>query len=49
MEINSVHHNMGGLAIDTEARVMTIDGKVIKGLYAAGEVVGVKHGTNVII
>ncbi|WP_293655651.1 FAD-dependent oxidoreductase [Anaeromicrobium sp.] len=44
--IPGVHHTMGGLAIDTEARVLTIDGKVIKGLYAAGEVVGGIHGTN---
>jgi succinate dehydrogenase/fumarate reductase flavoprotein subunit len=37
---------MGGLAIDTEARVLTTDGQAIEGLYAAGEVVGGIHGTN---
>ncbi len=44
--IPGVHHTMGGLAIDTEARVLTTDGTVIDGLYAAGEVVGGIHGTN---
>lgn len=44
--IPGVHHTMGGLAIDTEARVLTADGQVIDGLYAAGEVVGGIHGTN---
>lgn len=44
--VPAVHHTMGGLAIDTEARVLTVDGQVIEGLYAAGEVVGGIHGTN---
>jgi urocanate reductase len=44
--VPSVHHTMGGLAIDTEARVLTTDGQAIEGLYAAGEVVGGIHGTN---
>ena len=44
--IPSVHHTMGGLAIDTETRVLTAEGQVIDGLYAAGEVVGGIHGTN---
>ncbi|WP_054954744.1 flavocytochrome c [Paenibacillus dakarensis] len=44
--VPSVHHTMGGLVIDTETRVLNTDGKVIDGLYAAGEVTGVIHGTN---
>ena len=37
---------MGGVTIDTEARVLNEKGEVIKGLYAAGEVVGGIHGAN---
>lgn len=44
--IPSVHHTMGGLVIDTGARVLDKQGKIIPGLYAAGEVTGVVHGTN---
>ncbi len=44
--IPSVHHTMGGLVIDTIGRVKDTDGNVIKGLYAAGEVVGGIHGNN---
>lgn len=44
--IPGTHHTMGGLAIDTETRVLTEAGVVIPGLYAAGEVVGGIHGTN---
>lgn len=44
--VPSVHHTMGGLVIDTKARVLTTEGKVIPGLYAAGEVTGVVHGSN---
>lgn len=39
-----VHHTMGGLVIDTEARVIGFDLKPIQGLYAAGEVTGAVHG-----
>lgn len=39
-----VHHCMGGVQIDEEARVLHIDGYPIGGLYAAGEVVGGVHG-----
>lgn len=42
----SVHHTMGGLKIDTKARVLDAGGKPIAGLYAAGEVTGCTHGTN---
>lgn len=44
--VPSVHHTMGGLVIDTETRVLDAKGQPIKGLYAAGEVTGVVHGTN---
>ena len=41
-----VHHTMGGLEIDSEAKVLNTEGQVIEGLYAAGEVTGGIHGTN---
>ena len=40
------HHTMGGARIDTKARVLDRQGRVIPGLYAAGEVTGGIHGTN---
>ncbi len=42
----AVHHTMGGVKINTEAQVVDIDGNVIDGLFAAGEVTGDIHGTN---
>jgi urocanate reductase len=36
----SVHHTMGGLAIDKEAHVLDKSGKWIQGFYAAGETAG---------
>lgn len=42
----AVHHTMGGVRIDTSARVIDLEGKVIPGLYAAGEVTGGIHGSN---
>lgn len=42
----AVHHTMGGLRIDTETRVLTKEGTVIPGLYAAGEVAGGIHAGN---
>lgn len=44
--VPSTHHTMGGVRINTKAQAMTADGKVIPGLWAAGEVTGVTHGTN---
>ena len=41
-----VHHTMGGLEINTKAQVLDANGKVIPGLYAAGEVTGGVHGGN---
>ena len=42
----AVHHTMGGLKINTEAKVLNKDGQWIEGLYAAGEVTGGIHGEN---
>ena len=44
--VPSTHHTMGGVRINEKAEVLTADGKVIPGLWAAGEVTGVTHGTN---
>lgn len=41
-----VHHTMGGVEVDTEARVLNTQGSIIPGLYAAGEVTGGFHGSN---
>ena len=42
----SVHHTMGGLKIDTKARVINKEGQIIRGLYAAGEIAGGIHAGN---
>lgn len=42
----AVHHTMGGVCINTNAEVLTADGKVIPGLFAAGEITGGVHGAN---
>ncbi|SHE75995.1 flavocytochrome c [Clostridium fallax] len=42
----AVHHTMGGIKINTNAEVLNKDGKVIPGLFAAGEVTGGVHGGN---
>lgn len=44
--VPSTHHTMGGVRINEKAEALTADGKVIPGLWAAGEVTGVTHGTN---
>ncbi|MDR1396401.1 MAG: FAD-dependent oxidoreductase [Desulfarculales bacterium] len=41
-----LHHTMGGLVIDASCRVISAQGEIIKGLYAAGEVTGAIHGAN---
>lgn len=41
-----VHHTMGGVTINTETQVLDNDKHVIKGVFAAGEVVGGVHGAN---
>ena len=43
--VPSVHHTMGGVRINPKGEVLTKEGKVIPGLWAAGEVTGVTHGT----
>lgn len=42
----AVHHTMGGVRINTNAEVLTADGKIIPGLFAAGEITGGVHGAN---
>ena len=39
-----VHHCMGGIRINKNAEVIDLEGNVISGLYAAGEVTGGTHG-----
>ncbi|MBE5804776.1 MAG: flavocytochrome c [Clostridiales bacterium] len=41
-----IHHTMGGLKINTNTEVIDVNGNVIPGLYAAGEVTGGVHGAN---
>lgn len=42
----SLHHTMGGLVIDNDCHVINKSGEAIKGLYAAGEVIGGIHAGN---
>lgn len=44
--VPTVHHTMGGVTITENAQVVDVNGNIIKGLYAAGEVTGGIHGTN---
>ena len=41
-----VHHTMGGIEINEHAQVLDVNGSVIPGFYAAGEVTGGIHGSN---
>lgn len=41
-----VHHTMGGVKINPSCEVISAEGEVIPGLYAAGEVTGGIHGGN---
>lgn len=41
-----VHFTMGGIRIDSSARVIDVDGNIIKNLYAAGEITGGVHGAS---
>lgn len=45
-KVPTVHHTMGGIKINVNAQVLDVNGKVIPGLYAAGEVTGGIHGSN---
>ncbi len=42
----AIHHTMGGIKINTNTEVINNSGKVVEGLYAAGEVTGGIHGGN---
>lgn len=42
----NVHHTMGGIEINAKTEVLDTAGKVIPGLYAAGECIGGLHGSN---
>ncbi|ESZ91749.1 hypothetical protein SBOR_7856 [Sclerotinia borealis F-4128] len=42
----AIHFTMGGVRIDEEARVLDMNGKVMRGAWAAGEVTGGVHGDN---
>ncbi len=41
-----IHHTMGGVEVNGESEVIDVNGNVIEGLFAAGEVTGGLHGTN---
>ena len=42
----SLHHTMGGVVINTNTEVIDVNGNVISGLWAAGEVTGGVHAGN---
>ena len=44
--VPAVHHTMGGIMINESAQVVDLEGSVIEGLFAAGEVTGGIHGKN---
>ncbi|SHJ18174.1 fumarate reductase flavoprotein subunit/urocanate reductase [Clostridium amylolyticum] len=44
--VPTAHHTMGGIEINPSAQVLDKNGKVIRGLYAAGETTGGIHGSN---
>jgi flavocytochrome c len=44
--VPTVHHTMGGVKVNTDDQVIDVNGSVIPGLYAAGEVTGGLHGSN---
>ena len=41
-----VHHTMGGVEINENCEVIDVNGNVIPGIYACGEVTGGIHGSN---
>ena len=45
-KVPTVHHTMGGIHVNVESEAVAADGKVIPGLYAAGECTGGIHGSN---
>jgi urocanate reductase len=44
--VPTVHHTMGGVKVNVEDQVIDVNGAIIPGLYAAGEVTGGLHGSN---
>lgn len=42
----TIHHTMGGIRINEKTQVIGENGRVIPGLYAAGEITGGIHGAN---
>ena len=42
----SIHYTMGGIKINNRTEVIDANNKIIKGLYAVGEVTGGVHGAN---
>lgn len=42
----ALHYSMGGLSVDVDGRVLDDHGRVVRGLYAAGEAAGGLHGRN---
>lgn len=42
----SIHYCMGGLTMNSNAQLIKTDGKVMNGLFGAGEVTGGVHGGN---
>jgi len=44
--VSVIHHTMGGIEINERAQALDTNGRVIPGLYAAGEVTGGIHGAN---
>lgn len=42
----ALHHTMGGVKIDADTHVISTEGEIIPGLYAAGEVCGGIHAGN---
>jgi urocanate reductase len=44
--VPTVHHTMGGIEINEKTEVLDVNGNVIPGFYAAGEVTGGIHGAN---
>ncbi|MGL6099975.1 MAG: flavocytochrome c [Fusobacteriaceae bacterium] len=42
----AVHHTMGGVHINKKNQVLNKNGEIIRGVFAAGEIVGGLHGTN---
>ena len=42
----STHHTMGGIKVDTARHALDMNGNIVPGLYAAGEVTGGIHGGN---